>query len=166
MRTRIASLSGLPFIAVGILAVAGRIAAAQTPAAAAPLPPAKPAVTEKAREKAVPAKILFGAKALPSAGKSMAVGYYHKGCLSGGVELPINGPNWQVMRLSRNRNWGHPTLILFVENFAAQASKTTGWNGILVGDLGQPRGGPAVSDHASQHTGLDVYLLVMALTDT
>ena len=90
MRTRIASLSGLPFIAVGILAVAGRIAAAQTPAAAAPIPPAKPAVTEKAREKAVPAKMLFGAKALPSAGKSMAVGYYHRGCLSGGVELPIN----------------------------------------------------------------------------
>jgi penicillin-insensitive murein endopeptidase len=122
-------------------------------------------VTEKAREKAVPAKILFGAKALPSAGKSMAVGYYHKGCLSGGVELPINGPNWQVMRLSRNRNWGHPTLIHFVEKFAAQASKTTGWNGILVGDLGQPRGGPAVSDHASHQTGLDVDIWFMPMPD-
>src|SRR6186713_1151871 len=165
MRTRIASLSGLPFIAVGILAVAGRIAAAQTPAAAAPLPPAKPAVTEKAREKAVPAKILFGAKALPSAGKSMAVGYYHKGCLSGGVELPINGPNWQVMRLSRNRNWGHPTLIHFIEKFAAQASKATGWNGILVGDLAQPRGGPSVSDHASHQVGLDVDIWFMPMPD-
>src|SRR6478736_4113815 len=120
MRTRIGTLSGLSIIAVGILAAAGQIAAAQTPA---PLPSEKPAATEKAREKTVPAKILFGAKALPSAGKSMAVGFYHKGCLSGGVELPINGPNWQVMRLSRNRNWGHPTLIHFVEKFAAQASK-------------------------------------------
>src|SRR5262249_2766910 len=121
MRTRIVTLSGLPFIAVGILAVAGQIATAQwTPPKGAPRPE-KPAATEKAREKAVPAKILFGAKALPSAGRSMAVGYYHRGCLSGGVELPVNGPNWQVMRLSRNRNWGHPTLIHFIEKFAAQA---------------------------------------------
>ena len=151
MRTRIATLSGLSFIAVGILAAAGQIAAAQTPAPLPPEKPAaseKPAATEKTREKAVPAKILFGAKALPSAGKTMAVGFYHRGCLSGGVELPVNGPNWQVMRPSRNRNWGHPTLVHFIEKFAAQASKTTGWNGILVGDLGQPRGGPSVSDHA------------------
>ena len=81
MRTRIAALSGLPFIAVGILAAAARIAAAQTPAAAAPLPPAKPATTEKAREKAVPAKTLFAAKELPCIGKSMAIGYYPRGCL-------------------------------------------------------------------------------------
>ena len=92
MRTRIAALCGLPFIVVGILAAAGRIAAAQNAAATAPLPPSKPAMTEKAREKAVPAKVLFGAKALPSLGKSMAIGYYPLGCLSGGVELPINGP--------------------------------------------------------------------------
>jgi len=29
-----------------------------------------------------------------------------KGCLAGGMALPINGQTWQVMRLSRNRNWG------------------------------------------------------------
>jgi penicillin-insensitive murein endopeptidase len=165
MRTRIAALSGLPFIAVGILAVAGQIAAAQAPTAAAPLPPAKPAMTEKAREKAVPAKLLFGAKALPSLGKSMAIGYYPRGCLSGGVELPINGPTWQVMRLSRNRNWGHPSLVHFIEKFAGQASKATGWNGILVGDMAQPRGGPTVSDHASHQTGLDVDIWFMPMPD-
>ena len=145
MRTRITALSGMPFIVVGILAATASIAAAQTPAPKAPLPPAKPAMTEKAREKSVPAKLLFGAKALPSLGKSMAIGYYPLGCLSGGVELPISGPNWQVMRLSRNRNWGHPSLVNFIEKFAAQASKATGWNGILVGDMAQPRGGPPVS---------------------
>src|SRR5262245_65994779 len=109
MRTRIVTLLGLPFISAGILAAVSAVA--QTPAPKAPQPPEKPAITEKAREKTVPAKLLFGAKALPSAGKSMAVGYYHRGCLSGGVELPVNGPNWQAMRPSRNRNWGHPTLI-------------------------------------------------------
>src|SRR5262245_61565289 len=135
MRIRVATLSGLPFIAAGILAAAGGIAVAQTAAPAAPLPPPKPAMSEQAREKTVPAKLLFGAKPLPAAGKSMAIGYYPRGCLSGGVELPMNGPNWQVMRPSRNRNWGHPSLVHFVEKFAAQASKATGWNGILVGDL-------------------------------
>ena len=164
MRTRIAALSGLLLIAVGILAAA-RIAAAQTPTASAPLPPAKPPMTEKASEKAVPAKLLFGAKALPSLGKSMAIGYYPRGCLSGGVELPINGPNWQVMRLSRNRNWGHPSLVHFVEKFASQAAKATGWNGILVGDMAQPRGGPTVSDHSSHQTGLDVDIWFMPMPD-
>jgi penicillin-insensitive murein endopeptidase len=31
----------------------------------------------------------------------MAIGYYPRGCLQGGVELPTNGPNWQVMRACR-----------------------------------------------------------------
>src|SRR5437762_6581587 len=42
---------------------------------------------------------------------SRTIGFYSKGCLAGAVALPINGPTWQVMRLSRNRNWGHPKLI-------------------------------------------------------
>ncbi|HEY7230291.1 MAG TPA: penicillin-insensitive murein endopeptidase [Pseudolabrys sp.] len=165
MRIRIAALSWLSIFAIGLLAAAGQIAAAQTPAPTAPLPQAKPPMTEKAREKAVPAKFLFGAKALPSVGKSMAIGYYPRGCLSGAVELPITGPTWQVMRLSRNRNWGHPSLVRFIEKFAAQASKATGWNGILVGDMAQPRGGPAVSDHASHQTGLDVDIWFMPMPD-
>ena len=40
--------------------------------------------------------------------------------------LPINGKTWQVMRLSRNRNWGHPNLIKFLERFAEKAPKV-GW---------------------------------------
>src|SRR5215468_399422 len=31
---------------------------------------------------------------------SRTIGFYAKGCLAGGMELPINGPTWQVMRLS------------------------------------------------------------------
>jgi penicillin-insensitive murein endopeptidase len=69
------------------------------------------------------------------------------------------------MRLSRNRNWGHPSLVHFIEKFAAQASKATGWNGILVGDMAQPRGGPTVSDHASHQTGLDVDIWFMPMPD-
>ena len=106
------------------------MAQAQAATASAPLPPAKPATTEQAREKTVPAKILFGEKKLPSVGKPMAIGYYPRGCLQGGVELPVNGPTWQVMRLSRNRNWGHPSLMHFLEKFAPQAAKATGWKGV------------------------------------
>jgi len=59
-----------------------------------------------------------------------------------------------VMRLSRNRNWGHPNLIKFLESLADQAPKT-GWRGLLVGDMSQPRGGPMRTGHASHQVGLD-----------
>ena len=154
-------------VAIGAVVMAERPAIAQKPANAmpSPLPPVKPAATELVREKTIPAKILFGEKKLPSVGKSMAIGYYPRGCLQGGVELPINGPNWQVMRLSRNRNWGHPSLVQFLEKFAPRAAKATGWKGVLVGDMAQPRGGPAVSDHQSHQTGLDVDIWFMPMPD-
>jgi penicillin-insensitive murein endopeptidase len=122
-------------------------------------------MTERAREKSIPAKLLFGEKKLPSLGKAVSIGYYPRGCLQGGVELPVNGPTWQVMRLSRNRNWGHPSLVRFIEKFASLAAKATGWHGILVGDLAQPRGGPTVSDHSSHQTGLDVDIWFMPMPD-
>ncbi len=121
---------------------------------APPLPPQRP--TAETKEDKTPAKTLFASVKLPAAGKSMAIGYYPRGCLQGGVELPINGPNWQVMRLSRNRNWGHPELIRFLEKFAPAAAKATGWNGILIGDMAQPRGGPLPFGHLSHQIGLDV----------
>jgi len=102
------------------------------------------------------AKYMFAAKEMPSPGPAAAIGYYPRGCLQGGVALPIDGPHWQVMRLFRNRNWGHPSLVRFIEQFSARAAQATGWNGILVGDMAQPRGGPAPSGHVSHQTGLDV----------
>ena len=93
----------------------------------------------------------------------MAIGYYPRGCLQGGVELPVNGANWQVMRLSRNRNWGHPELVKFLERFAPLAAKATGWHGILVGDMAQPRGGPLPFGHASHQIGLDVDIWFMPM---
>ncbi len=127
-----------------------------------PMPPAKPAIAQDPKD-SLPAKHLFAAKQLPTLGKAMAIGYYPRGCLSGGVELPVTGPTWQVMRVSRNRNWGHPDLIRFLEKFAPRAAKSTGWKGILVGDLAQPRGGPTPSDHKSHQTGLDVDIWFMPM---
>jgi penicillin-insensitive murein endopeptidase len=155
--------------AAGTLAATQPSAIAQTAAVAAPaplpLPPPKPAMSEQEKEKTLTAKRLFGAVQLPSIGKAVAIGFYHRGCLAAGVEFPVNGPTWQVMRLSRNRNWGHPSLIHFLEKFAPAAAKATGWKGILVGDLAQPRGGPSPSDHASHQTGLDVDIWFMPMPD-
>lgn len=104
----------------------------------------------------VAAKELFGRKPLPAASLAIrSIGFYAKGCIAGAVALPINGSAWQVMRLSRNRNWGHPDLIALLERVAAKAQKTAGWPGLLVGDMSQPRGGPMLTGHASHQVGLD-----------
>jgi len=126
------------------------------PAPAAPPPAAAADKTKPPKGQADAAKYLFAAKKLPSLGEAMAIGYYPRGCLAGAVALPINGPHWQVMRLSRNRNWGHPSLVRFIKNFSARAAKATGWNGVLIGDMSQPRGGPTPTGHMSHQTGLDV----------
>jgi penicillin-insensitive murein endopeptidase len=102
----------------------------------------------------IPAKELFGRKPTPFPGPPRPIGSYADGCLAGGVPLPITGPAWQVMRLSRNRNWGTPSLIGFLERFGKAAQKI-GWNGLLVGDMSQPRGGPMITGHASHQIGLD-----------
>ncbi len=108
-----------------------------------------------ARLPADAAQRLFGGEASPAAGPARSIGEYTKGCLAGGVALPADGPNWEVMRPSRNRAWGHPALIAFVERLAAKLPTEAGWPGLLVGDVGQPRGGPMLTGHASHQIGLD-----------
>src|SRR5262245_55107105 len=49
-----------------------------------------------------PAKELFGAAKSPAPLAARAIGFYAKGCLAGAKALPIDGPAWQAMRLSRN----------------------------------------------------------------
>jgi penicillin-insensitive murein endopeptidase len=120
---------------------------------------------QEPQQNSEPAMALFSEKKLPSLGKAMAIGYYPRGCLQGGVELPATGPTWEVMRLSRNRNWGHPDLVKFLERFAPLAAKATGRNGILIGDMAQPRGGPLPFGHKSHQTGLDVDIWFMPMPD-
>jgi penicillin-insensitive murein endopeptidase len=101
------------------------------------------------------AKDIFGSMTLPNQGKPASVGFYAKGCLSGAVAIPTDGPTWQAMRLSRNRRWGNPLLIGLLERFSRDAARHDGWNGLLLGDISQPRGGPMKSGHASHQIGLD-----------
>jgi len=98
---------------------------------------------------------LFSKVPGPSDQPSEAVGSYARGCGAGMVQLPETGPTWQAMRLSRNRNWGQPSLVSYIEDLSAAATRV-GWRGLYVGDMAQPRGGPSPSGHLSHQTGLDV----------
>lgn len=89
---------------------------------------------------------------LPSA--PQVLGSYAAGCIAGAVPLPLVGSGYQVMRSSRHRYFGHPYLIQFVQRLGQQANA----QGVrlLIGDLGQPRGGPTPTGHRSHQNGLDV----------
>lgn len=137
------------------LTLAGCVASTPTaPPASADLP-AFLASAEVSRDATTPARTYFGARAQPTEGPALAFGSYARGCLSGAVQLAESGPGWQAMRLSRNRNWGSPQLVAFLERLGAAQARQPGWSGIYVGDMSQPRGGPMSSGHASHQIGLD-----------
>src|ERR1700704_6601255 len=110
----------LAFLLIPIAALSVTVALAQDKGSVdpQPLPPlATPADPKLA------AKELFGRKLLPAAMPTRVVGFYAKGCIAGAEALPINGDNWQVMRLSRNRNWAHPDLVALLERLSVKAHK-------------------------------------------
>ena len=85
---------------------------------AKPLPPlANP------KDPKVAAKELFARKVLPAAMPTRVIGFYSKGCIAGAEQMPVNGDTWQVMRLSRNRNWGHPDTDRAVEAVVGQGAQ-------------------------------------------
>ena len=108
-----------------------------------------------------PAKFAFSAVGVPTKAASAPLGGYAAGCLAGAAQLPESGPAWQAMRLSRNRNWGHPDMIAFIERLS-RAAQDAGWPGLYVGDISHPRGGPMVSSHRSHQVGLDADIWLRA----
>jgi penicillin-insensitive murein endopeptidase len=112
-----------------------------------------------------PAKELFGRKPGPANLEARAIGSYARGCLAGARALPVEGKTWGAMRVSRNRNWGHPKLISFLEAFSAKVPSINGWPGILVGDIAQPRGGPMMTSHNSHQSGLDADVWLTPMPD-
>ena len=106
---------------------------------------------------------LFGAHKAASRQAPAAIGSYAKGCAAGLVALPETGPTWQAMRLSRNRNWGHPEMIRFLQDLSVEATRF-GWRGLYIGDISQPRGGPMTSGHSSHQIGLDADIWMLPAT--
>jgi penicillin-insensitive murein DD-endopeptidase len=111
------------------------------------------------------AKELFVRETLPASLAVRSIGFYAKGCLAGAEALPINGKTWQVMRLSRNRNWAHPDMIKLLERLSDKVHEVAGWPGLLVGDLSQPRGGPMLTGHTSHQVGLDADIWLTPMPD-
>jgi penicillin-insensitive murein DD-endopeptidase len=111
------------------------------------------------------AKELFGRALSPADVRARSIGFYSRGCLAGAKALPVDGETWQVMRLSRDRNWGHPALLSFLERFSKKAAAAGVWPGVLVGDMSQPRGGPMLTGHASHQIGLDVDIWLTPMPD-
>lgn len=91
----------------------------------------------------------------PTLGSPQSIGVYTAGCIRGALSLPATGIGYQVMRPSRNRFYGHPQLLQFIQDFGKQIRSKKGGD-LLIGDMGMPRGGPTLSGHASHQTGLDV----------
>jgi penicillin-insensitive murein DD-endopeptidase len=116
-------------------------------------------------QEAVPAKQLFGGMKLPSNQRTAPLGFYAKGCLAGGVAIPADGPAWQVIHPSRNRRWGTPQTIALVQRLARETKANDGWNGLMIGDISQPRGGPMLSGHASHQIGLDADIWLTPMPD-
>lgn len=167
-------------VAVALVSIVGGGMFAATEGLADPLPPvpemrgqipaeAVAAASETAqtldKRSDIPAKTLFGGIKNAAPLKPAAIGFYSRGCLAGGEELEINGSAWQAMRLSRNRNWGHPKLVATVRRLAVDAQKYDGWPGLLVGDLAQPRGGPMLTGHQSHQIGLDADIWFTPMPD-
>ena len=147
-------------LVMALLAAGGALAQDKGSTNPKPLPPlANP------NDPKIGARELFARKVLPAAMPTRSIGSYTKGCIAGAEQMPLNGDTWQVMRLSRNRNWGHPAMIALVKRLAAKAHKDAGWPGILVGDIAQPRGGPALSGHASHQIGLDADIWLTPMPD-
>ncbi len=145
---RISQISLYSFVFIGLVsALPAQEKGSVDPTPLAPI--------ENIDKSSLAAKQLFGRALQPASLEARSIGFYSKGCLAGAEALPVNGEAWQVMRLSRNRNWANPALIAYLEGFAVHAKAATGWPGILVGDISQPRGGPMITGHASHQIGLD-----------
>jgi penicillin-insensitive murein endopeptidase len=90
----------------------------------------------------------------PVSGTPHAIGSYAAGCIQGAISLPPEGQGYRVMRPHRRRFFGHPLLVRYLQELGAAADRN-GLGVLLIGDLGQARGGPMLSGHRSHQNGLD-----------
>src|SRR5262249_57201377 len=122
-------LSLIPLLFCGVVAAeqATPNKTAATTVPPKPVTKSAPNTSKKTAPKSPIARDLFGAAMAPAPLAARAIGSYAKGCLAGGASLPINGPDWQAMRLPRNPTWGTPEPLDFLEKVASHALGPDGW---------------------------------------
>ena len=151
-----------------MLAVMAADAGAGSPdAAPAGSPDAAPATTAAAAPTPAPAPKLglvakyWQALRVPATGPALSIGTTNNGCLQGAASLPQSGPGYELIRVGRNRRFGHPNLVAYIRRLGAAARRAR-LGPVIVGDLSQPRGGPTPTGHRSHQTGLDADISYIA----
>lgn len=102
----------------------------------------------------------------PITGAAEPVGSYTNGCIIGAQALPYKGEGYQVIRMNKNRYYGHPHMIQYLQNLGKRA-KAAGLPTVLVGDIAMPGGGRFLTGHASHQMGLDadIWLRMGSMSD-
>lgn len=90
----------------------------------------------------------------PAPGPAQVFGGFAAACIRGAVPL-ADGVGYQPVDLGRERYYGHPSLIAFIQSLGRRAH-AAGLGTVLIGDMAQPRGGPMSYGHVSHQSGLDV----------
>ena len=100
-------------------------------------------------------------------GKAEPIGSYSNGCIIGAEPLPYKGEGYQVIRMNKNRYYGHPDMIRYLQRLG-QRVKAAGLPTMLVGDIAMPGGGRFLTGHASHQMGLDadIWLRMGSMSDT
>jgi len=89
---------------------------------------------------------------------SEAIGYYTSGCIKNPAVLPRDAIGYQVIRLSRDRFYGHPELVDYIKSLGESVANLYGGT-LLIGDLSHRNGGSTPDDHSSHQIGLDADIL-------
>ena len=71
----------------------------------------------------------------PSPGPTQSIGFYTAGCLQGAQALPLDGPGYEAIRISRNRYWGQPVTLQFIQTLS-QKIHALGQAPLYIGDIG------------------------------
>ena len=58
----------------------------------------------------------------PSPGPTQSIGFYSAGCLQGAQALPLDGPGYEAIRISRNRYWGQPVMLDYIKTLAPRSA--------------------------------------------
>ena len=73
--------------------------------------------------------------------------------------MPLDGPGYQAIRISRSVFWGYPRTIAALEELLAKEARAAGLPDLYMNDISPPRGGPRPG-HRRHQLGLeaDVWL--------
>ncbi|MCE3233211.1 MAG: peptidase penicillin-insensitive murein endopeptidase, partial [Rickettsiaceae bacterium] len=92
---------------------------------------------------------------IPTSNSSQVYGSYAAGCMDGAAPLPFKGEGYEVVNGARNRFYGQPAMVNFLQKYSLENYRQNGQK-LYISDIAQPRGGPIIHGHGSHQVGLDV----------